>query len=136
MPIDLNQVEFKIEEKEEEYEPIFDFKSPEDVLIHVIDLGEEIWANRFINWKSHEIEEYTIINAKDDIIGAARYEKEYGGFLDYTIMNMTECPGEGYWVVEGVTGTYHKGDGWTTDDDMTFEYKTIRRATEDEIKEL
>jgi hypothetical protein len=33
---------------------------------------------------------------------------------------MIDCPGEGWFIVHGVTAVFSKGDGWTTDDDMEF----------------
>lgn len=40
----------------------------------------------------------------------------------------------GWWVFEDVVGTYHRGDGWMTDDDETWEYGTVRPATPEEIE--
>ena len=117
--------------QEEEVKEVFDFNSPEDVLIYVLhnpgyNTGE---------WKDYQIEECTVIGrANDEVTGAASYEASYGGFLDYTIEGMIDCPKkEGYYVVEGVTGHYTKGDGWETDDDMDFYYENVRPATEEEI---
>jgi hypothetical protein len=111
-------------------EPVFEFSSPEDVLIEVImhDL-----AGSKTDWKNFGIESTTIINGKEGVIGAAEYERTEGGFLDYTIKDMIDPPGEGWFVIVGVTATYHRGDGWMTDDNMSFEHQTVRPATPDEI---
>jgi len=120
-----------IEEKEYPKE-VFDFNSPEHVLISVID--DEDADLTLPIWKKHTIEVCAVIWCEnDDVTGAASYENSYGGFLDYTIEGMIDCPGPGWFVVENVTGYYHKGDGWHTDDDMDFYYTNVRRATPEEI---
>ena len=43
---------------------------------------------------------------------------------------------EGWWVFEGVHAYYHKGDGWTTDDDEDWYFDSVRPATDQEIKDL
>lgn len=111
----------------------FDFSSPEDVLIEVVGPHDDDPTN--LDWKNWSIESTTVINqANPDVIGAASYESQYGGFLDYTLQGMIDVPGEGWFVIEKMTGQYHKGDGWMTDDDMDFDIEGVRAATEDEIK--
>jgi hypothetical protein len=110
-------------------EPKFDFSSPENVIIEVILLD----PNGTKDWNNCSIETINIIDTTDGVAGAASYDAEYGGFLDYTIQSMIDCPGEGWFTVVGVTGVYTKGDGWMTDDDMTFDYKEVRPATQEEI---
>lgn len=109
----------------------FDFNSPEDVLIEVI---EDLPNIGYGDWKGFSIDSCTVINGSEGVTGAASYERSYGGFLDYTIEGMIDFPGAGWFVVEGVTGEYVRGDGYTSDDDMRFYYKSVRPATEDEIK--
>jgi hypothetical protein len=105
----------------------FDFNNPEDVLIEVVGEGD-------LDWKNYTIESHTIIRSRDaETIGAAGYDAAYGGFLDYTIQGLIDCPGEGWFVVKGVTATFHKGDGWTTDDNMDFDCGDVSAATADEI---
>jgi hypothetical protein len=110
---------------------VFDFNSPEDVLIQVTAEEDADWT--LPHWKKHTIETCTIIRGKEGITGAASYEQSYGSFLDYTIQDMIDCPGEGWFVIVGVTAVYHKGDGWMTDDDMDFDYTDVRPATAEEI---
>ena len=112
-------------------EEVFDFNSPEDVLIYVI---RDDNRHGYGDWKHHAIALCTVIKTTEGVVGAASYEHSYGGFLDYTIEGMIDCPGEGWWVVEKITGVYTKGDGWMTDDDMDFYYEAVRLATEEEIK--
>lgn len=111
----------------------FDFNFPEDVLIEVI--AEDHADQTLPHWGvgRHSIESCTVLGNIGDPNGAASYEQSYGGFLDYTIQDMIECPGEGWWVITGITGHYTRGDGWTTDDDMDFYHEGIRRANPDEI---
>ena len=111
-------------------EEVFDFSSPEAVLILVTADDDADWT--LPNWTHHSIEIATVIDGKDAVTGAASYEVSYGGFLDYTIEGMIDCPGDGWFVVEGVTGCYHKGDGWMTDDRMDFYYERVRPATAEE----
>lgn len=115
---------------EQEEEEIFDFSSPEDVLIKVVQGDNDKWGG-------FSIDEYNVINrANPSVTGAASYEMSYAGFLDYTIEGMIDPPGEGWFVVEGMTGYYSRGDGYTSDDDMEFYYEKVRPATEEEIKLL
>jgi len=86
------------------------------------------------HWDGWNIEGCTIIRGKEGVIGAATYETEFGGFLNYTIMDMIDPPqAEGFYVLVGVTGQYNKGDGWMTDDDMDFFHETVRPATAAEV---
>lgn len=113
---------------EKEPEEKFDFSSPEDVLIEVI-VGPEYK-------EGYSIETCTIINSKDGVSGAATYDDRYGGFLDYMIQSMIDPPKEdGFYVVVGITGTYYRGDGWNTDDDMQFSFVEVRKATVKETRE-
>lgn len=112
-----------------------DFNSPEDVLIEVI--ADEFGGYGDPAWKGFSIEACTILNGKDGITGAASYEQAYGSFIEGTIMEMIECPkAEGFYVVEGVTGRYSKGDGWMTDDDMEFYFENVRPATPEEAAQI
>lgn len=127
------EIFLEIEEEDgDNSKPIFDFSSPEDVLFEVVGPHDESGSRT--DWRNFSIETCTIINFKEGVTGAASYDAEYGGFLDYTIQSMIDPPGEGWFVMVGITGEYHKGDGWVTDDDMTFDFKTVRPATEEEKK--
>ena len=126
-------VEFGEIETEDSREPTFDFTSPEDVLIEVVGPHDDKESN---DWKNYSIETVSIIRSTEGVVGAASYDSEYGAGLDYTIQNMIDVPGEGWFVVESITGVYHKGDGWVTDDDMDFYFKAVRPATDEDRKLL
>jgi len=115
-------------------EEVFDFSAPEDVLIEVVGPHDDNGPTD--DWKNFSMETCHVIRGKEGVTGAASYDASYGGFLDYTLQNMIDVPGVGWFVVEGITGEYHKGDGWMTDDDMTFEFKTVRPATDEDMKLL
>lgn len=117
--------------KEEDRE-VFDFNSPETVLIKVY--ADDDADLTLPHWNKHHIDICTVIDGKEGVTGAASYEASYGGFLDYTIKDIIDCPGEGWFVVLDVTGAYNKGDGWMTDDDMDFYPGEVRRATPEEIE--
>ena len=40
----------------------------------------------------------------------------------------------GFYVMEGVTGRYIRGDGWEIDDDEEWDFEYIRRASKEEIE--
>jgi hypothetical protein len=123
--LDMTAIEEDIPEEK------FDFDSPEDVLIYVI---EDQISNLNSEWKGWSIDGCTIIGTKENISGAASYEKAYGSFLDYTIADMIDCPKrEGYFVVRGITGYYSRGDGYSTDDNMYFYFQYVQPATQKEI---
>lgn len=111
----------------------FDFNSPEDVIFEVV--AEEYADQTDPHWGvgKHSIESATVLNGAEGVTGAASYEQAYGSFLDYAVGGLIDCPGEGWWVMEGVTAVYHRGDGFSSDDDMDFDYVRVRRATVEEI---
>jgi hypothetical protein len=117
--------------KAEEEAEVIDLSSPEDVIIRVI--PDESGYEKF-DWNGWSIDECTVLNGKEGVTGAASYEDAYGGFLADTIEAIADCPKkEGWFVVEGITSVYTRGDGWTTDDDMSFDHKGVRPATPEEI---
>jgi hypothetical protein len=135
-PNDLASLIMEVLPETEQHDPhkeVFDFSSPESVLIEVICLLEPGDEGDRTLWKNHSIESCTVIACAEDVTGAAQYDSSYGAGIDYTITQCTECPGEGWFVVEGITANYHRGDGWTTDDDMDFNMSEPRPATPDEI---
>jgi hypothetical protein len=131
--MDLKNVIQIIDLEEEElgdYE--YDFNRPESVIMRVFDRDGYKYPGS--SWKKFYLEDVHVMRS-EEFSGAASYESE-NGFLDYTIEGMCDEPEEeGYYVVEGITATFDKGDGWMTDDDMDFYYEKIRKATPEEIKE-
>lgn len=95
---------------------------PEDILIEVI-IGEGELL----------FETIQVISATN---GFASYEKSEG-CLDYMIQSRLgpeDFPnGGGWYVIEGCTGRWIRGDGWMTDDDAEFYPGAIRPATIEEI---
>lgn len=116
-------------ESEAEEKDVFDFSSPENVLIEVIaDDGAAA------GWSGHSIETCSILDeANSAVCGAAYYAEHYSGYLEQTIKGLIDCPGPGWFVVEGVTGRYFHGDGYEIDDDMDFYFESVRPATAEEI---
>ena len=53
---------------------------------------------------------------------------------DYWVNQNIELDEEGFYVVEDIVGTYHRGDGWTTDDAIDWDFGRVRRATPKEIE--
>ena len=51
-------------------------------------------------------------------------------------MEPEEITKPGWWVVTGITGYFTRGDGWTTEDDVYWNYETVRPATQEEIDTL
>lgn len=118
-------------DEEDEYQEKIDFNHPEDVIVF-IEESEGNWG--YGEWKNHSIAYCDVIQKDDVIMGAASYDACYGGFLDFTMQDLIDDPKPGWFVVENVTGVYHKGDGYMTDDDMDFYCKKVRPATKEEIE--
>lgn len=96
-----------------------DLSHPEDVLIFVEDDGSVTVAE--------------VVSEDREVMGAASYENAYGVGLDYTVNQMLRSVDRvGWMVVVGVTATFIRGDMYTTDDDVRFQYRTLRDATDDE----
>ena len=116
-------------ESEPGAEPEYDLASPEDVVISVID-GAHFCKGL---WPNYQIEGTYVIKGGN---GAASAEWAHGGFLDYTIEEMVDEPKEpGFYVIEGITATFHKGEWGFTEDEFEFAFQSIRPATPDEVAE-
>lgn len=108
-----------------------DFDHPEDVIVEVVGPHDDNPDNK--NWYNWSIETAVVVNTSAGVIGAASYTQDYGGSLDYAIADIIDVPGNGWFVVEGVTGEFFRGDGWATDDSMNLYYAGVRAATVAEI---
>jgi hypothetical protein len=98
------------------------YKDPGDILVHVM----EILPGS--NWPRYELE------VLDYDSGSSLMWMQEGIGVEYWLRDGAyEFPSPGYYVIEGVTGTYYRGDGYTTDDDEEWDYKGVREATRDEI---
>ena len=96
-----------------------DLSHPEDVLVFVDD--------------DRSVTIAAVFSENREIMGAASYDDTYGAGLDYTVKELIDAVDRvGWMVVVGVTATFIKGDMYTTDDDMRFQCRTIRDATDDE----
>lgn len=51
-----------------------------------------------------------------------------------THLEPSDLPEPGFYVVEGVKGSFIRGDGWMTDDDEEWNFDAVRRATQTEIE--
>lgn len=97
-----------------------EYKTPGRILVRVTDIGEQ----GKVEW------EYEVL-AWD--VGTCVFWINEGVGFDYWLADC-EFPGPGTYVVEGIVGQYHRGTiGWD-DDDEDWEYKSIRPATEEEIR--
>jgi hypothetical protein len=56
--------------------------------------------------------------------------------FDYWLDLYCEFPGVGFYVIEGIVGSYHRGEWGFSDDDEDWEYTIIRPATNEEISTL
>ncbi|KRW94332.1 hypothetical protein [Paracoccus sp. MKU1] len=128
--MDCNLFQIADDRDEEGGHEVFDFSHPEDVMFEVVEY-DPLWKK--FGWKNFKVDG-TLIVSDADVVGAASYENSYGGFLDYTVESLADCPRrEGIFVLEDVTAIYRRGDGWTTDDDMDFDAGITRPATIEEI---
>lgn len=118
---------------QDDTEPTYDFSFPEDVLIVVDHCGVDAsWG-----WRPNKLEivETLVLDGPEDPQGAASYEETYGGFLDYVLEDICDPPEKpGIYVVRGVTAEFFKGDGYSTDDDMSFYAEGLRAATPEEAR--
>ena len=113
--------ELKINEPEEEY-GCPDFREPSTILYRVIFDPEPR-----TKWDKYLVDIYAYEG------GAAEYEQEFGGFLDYTIADMLDLDTpEGFYVMEGFT-SYYSTDYWG-EVDCDHEFTCIRKATDNDWK--
>ena len=73
----------------------------------------------------------------DGKAGIASYLHCEGSLLEVEITILIPEPSSpGFYVVEGVTGTYYRGAGWETDDDYEVHHVSVRAANPEEAKEI
>lgn len=77
-----------------------------------------------------------IVDHSCDCGAAPFYITELGVEYWFEELSDHDITEEGDWVFVGVHGHYFRGDRWTTDDDVEFYYDEIRRATDEESREL
>lgn len=76
---------------------------------------------------------YYSIDVLDADISSCVFWINEGMGIKYWIECYLDLELPGFYVVEGITGEYIQGDGWTTDDDEEWDFLRCRRATEAEI---
>ena len=95
------------------------------------DLGQE--ETIFVHLEDGKV---THVSVTSDTSGWCSCEQDYGGSLKYHIEHSCEFPEvSGFYMIEGCTGNYIQGDGWSVDDDSTFYPGNVRQATPEEISE-
>lgn len=105
--------------------PEFDLGFPEDVLFEVLHRKQEP--------RGWYVVEALVLEHGSNIHGGATYERDYGGLLNYVIKDLIKgILDEGFWVAEGVSVDCRKGYRWLTDDQLIFNYQSLRQATDDE----
>lgn len=103
-------------------EPVYDFSTEEQLVVHV-DPNEYTFG----------VDVISVVTPDGKIPGWASCEYETSNCLNYMLSAVATLPKEsGYYIVEGVTGYYIRGDGWTTDDDAEMSIKLMRPITEQE----
>jgi hypothetical protein len=111
----------------EDHEPVIRFDAPETLLIECVRDEKSNWGGLHVNY-------VTVMDGPDDCMGAAGFAISYYGLFEYVVMDLIEPPGEGWYVINDCTGSFSRGDGWTTDDDTEYYFGDIRPATRDEIQ--
>lgn len=98
------------------------------------DLDQE--ETLFVHMEDGKVAYVVVIS---DTSGWCSCEKDHDGPIDYHIEQSWDHEEDGdphgHFVIEGCTGTYIQGDGWTTDDDADFHMGKVRPATQEEIDE-
>lgn len=90
-------------------------------------IGKQVSWNGNEEW---EIGDYTHS-------GSAFWIQEGVG-IDYFINDIADLPeidSPGIWLIEGITGSYIKGEWGFTDDDEEWDWTGVRKLTDEEAKE-
>ena len=103
-------------------EPAFEpppYGVPGSMLVQVLSIEPNSWGDRDL-----EIE---VLDYDQD---SSLFWLHEGLGFEWWLKDREEIDAPGWWVVEDVVGTYHRGDWtWGEDDDETWEYGRVRRAT-------
>lgn len=106
----------------------FNFNHPENVLVHVLFEASTYHDELLL----HQV---AVLDDGSGIDGYATYDHDEG-MLEFELLqglSKTDfAHGEGWYVIQSVTGAYFKGDGWMTDDDSEIYLGEIRPATDEE----
>lgn len=130
---EMRITELRVEEGDDEADDRYDFSHPQDLIFELVLKGGEEDPSF---WDAWDINEIGTVNSKPgDPQGALCYESAHGMGLEDLLYEHIPCPGVAGWhVAEGVTAHYSRGDGYSSDDDMTFYFpEESRPATPLEI---
>jgi hypothetical protein len=95
-------------------------KTPGRILVRITPA-----QTRAYNW-TYDVLDY-------DLDSSVFWIQEGIGF-DY-FLDLCDFPPDGVWVIEDVTGSYTRGDGWSTDDDEDWYFSGPRPAESREIED-
>ena len=107
--------------------PVYDDPDPElppgskpgRILVHVLGAGD----TGVYRWEAD------VLDYDNDT--AVFWINEGVGFPYF--FDSVDFPGEGYWVIQDITVSWTRGDGWEIDDDEDHDWGEIRPATQEEI---
>jgi hypothetical protein len=75
--------------------------------------------------------EYEVIDCDSD--SSVFWINEGVGF-EYWLDQHVDFGGPGVYVVQGISGSWIRGDGWTTEDDEEWEFTSLRPALRVEVE--
>jgi hypothetical protein len=114
-------INFECQRNEQE-DPLPTYRDSGRILVHVTATDSRVY--RF---------DYEVIAFDSD---ASPYWIQEGEGFSYWCDNVDEITGPGLWLIEDIEGSYLRGDGWTTDDDVEWYWGAVRRITKAEAMEL
>jgi hypothetical protein len=115
----------QVELPEGDFEPP-SYSDPGWILVEIITTG----LLKDGGWHDYELGETATDGAAFWIVEEEGLEHWLDGHL------RGEITDPGWYVIEDVIGTFSRGDGYSTDDDVDWEFASPRKATEDEIDSL
>ena len=113
-------------------EPTYDFGMPQDLIVDV-GIAEDEDGRLEIDLWGEDICDVCSPYPKDNVVGYADYEMEYGD-IAYQFCAADFPAGDGVYVIEGITGSCHADYYGEVDCDMYWE--RIRPATPEEIAKV
>lgn len=101
---------------------------PGRILFEIIHVHPERWPRG----RHYETYRYVLEVLDYDGESGVYWLNEGVGF-DFWFDGHVDLEEPGFYVLEGVAGSWIRGDGWMTDDDEEWEFALCRRATATEI---
>jgi hypothetical protein len=119
-----------VKRPEEEYE-LPSYRDPGRILVHYMGIGTSVYR--------HETE--TLDHDGDSSVywlnEGIGFEYFYDAVVDFYVPAfIPPNEADAYFVIEGITGSYTRGEWGFTDDDEEWEYTNIRPATAKEIETM